>query len=162
MATAEFPEFEAFQPAARAGSIDLCITLGGKPGIILYFIIFGVCVGGGAQHGRPPAAFALPPPCKPARGGQQGCRMPRRAAGLCVQPVSSACASRARGRPTPVQGYQPAPCSPACAGDGTVLHLASLFSEDKPLPPCISFAMGTLGFLTPFSAGMVRLPDSLQ
>lgn len=69
VATAEFPEFEAFQPAARAGSIDLCITLG---------------------------------------------------------------------------------------GDGTVLHLASLFSEDKPLPPCISFAMGTLGFLTPFSAGMAR------
>lgn len=36
-----------------------------------------------------------------------------------------------------------------------MLHLASLFSEDEPLPPVISFAMGTLGFLTPFSAGMV-------
>ena len=37
-------------------------------------------------------------------------------------------------------------------GDGTVLHLASLFSEDAPLPPLVSFAMGTLGFLTPFDA----------
>ena len=35
-------------------------------------------------------------------------------------------------------------------GDGTVLHLASLFTEDVPLPPVVSFAMGTLGFLTPF------------
>jgi NAD+ kinase len=43
------------------------------------------------------------------------------------------------------------------AGDGTVLHLASLFSgDDKPLPPVISFAMGTLGFLTPFNATMAR------
>ena len=37
-------------------------------------------------------------------------------------------------------------------GDGTVLHLTSLFTEDEPLPPVISFAMGTLGFLTPFDA----------
>lgn len=36
-------------------------------------------------------------------------------------------------------------------GDGTVLHLASLFEEDVPLPPTLSFAMGTLGFLTPFN-----------
>ncbi|KAK9804759.1 hypothetical protein WJX72_003791 [[Myrmecia] bisecta] len=35
-------------------------------------------------------------------------------------------------------------------GDGTVLHLTSLFVEDEPLPPVVSFAMGTLGFLTPF------------
>lgn len=35
-------------------------------------------------------------------------------------------------------------------GDGTVLHLASLFGSDNPLPPVISFAMGSLGFLTPF------------
>ncbi|PRW51101.1 ATP-dependent zinc metalloprotease FTSH chloroplastic isoform A [Chlorella sorokiniana] len=42
-------------------------------------------------------------------------------------------------------------------GDGTVLHLASLFgSDDAPLPPVISFAMGTLGFLTPFNASMAR------
>lgn len=38
-------------------------------------------------------------------------------------------------------------------GDGTVLHLASLFRDDEPLPPLVSFAMGTLGFLTPFDAG---------
>ncbi|KAI8469594.1 MAG: ATP-NAD kinase-like domain-containing protein [Monoraphidium minutum] len=36
-------------------------------------------------------------------------------------------------------------------GDGTVLHLASLFDE-QPLPPVLCFAMGTLGFLTPFDA----------
>jgi NAD+ kinase len=42
------------------------------------------------------------------------------------------------------------------AGDGTVLHLASLFKEDAPLPPTLSFAMGTLGFLTPFNASMSR------
>lgn len=41
-------------------------------------------------------------------------------------------------------------------GDGTVLHLASLFREDEPLPPTLSFAMGTLGFLTPFNASMAR------
>jgi NAD+ kinase len=35
-------------------------------------------------------------------------------------------------------------------GDGTVLHLASLFERDEPLPPVVSFSMGTLGFLTPF------------
>jgi len=29
-------------------------------------------------------------------------------------------------------------------GDGTVLHLASLFEHDDPLPPIISFAMGSL------------------
>jgi hypothetical protein len=39
-----------------------------------------------------------------------------------------------------------------------VLHLASLFTEDEPLPPVISFAMGTLGFLTPFNASMVGRP----
>lgn len=37
-------------------------------------------------------------------------------------------------------------------GDGTVLHLAQMFEEDYPLPPTICFAMGTLGFLTPFDA----------
>jgi len=38
-------------------------------------------------------------------------------------------------------------------GDGTVLHLASMFEGgDTPLPPVICFAMGTLGFLTAFSA----------
>ena len=38
-------------------------------------------------------------------------------------------------------------------GDGTVLRAASLFTEDAPLPPVVSLAMGTLGFLTPFDAG---------
>ena len=38
-------------------------------------------------------------------------------------------------------------------GDGTVLSLASLFDVDGvPLPPVLSLAMGTLGFLTPFDA----------
>ena len=37
-------------------------------------------------------------------------------------------------------------------GDGTVLHTASLFRADASLPPVIAFAMGTLGFLTPFEA----------
>ena len=49
-------------------------------------------------------------------------------------------------------------------GDGTLLHLADLFSGDgeeglaRP-PPVISFGMGTLGFLTPFDGtyGMVSL-----
>jgi len=41
-------------------------------------------------------------------------------------------------------------------GDGTVLHLASLFKEDAPMPPVVSFAMGTLGFLTPFKTSMAR------
>lgn len=41
-------------------------------------------------------------------------------------------------------------------GDGTVLHLASLFVDGGPMPPVISFAMGSLGFLTPFTARVVR------
>lgn len=38
-------------------------------------------------------------------------------------------------------------------GDGTVLHLTSLFVADEPLPPVVAFAMGTLGFLTPYDVG---------
>ncbi|KAK5574998.1 hypothetical protein RB653_010253 [Dictyostelium firmibasis] len=34
-------------------------------------------------------------------------------------------------------------------GDGTLLHVSSLFKQD--VPPIISFHMGTLGFLMPFS-----------
>lgn len=41
-------------------------------------------------------------------------------------------------------------------GDGTVLHLTSLFVKDEPLPPVISFAMGTVGFLTPFDVSNFR------
>lgn len=37
-------------------------------------------------------------------------------------------------------------------GDGTVLHTASLFRQEAALPPVTAFAMGTLGFLTPFEA----------
>ena len=49
-------------------------------------------------------------------------------------------------------------------GDGTVLHLASLFEQDLPLPPVVSFAMGTLGFLTPFDVEgyQTRLTRVLQ
>ncbi|KAL9051365.1 MAG: hypothetical protein Q9162_006067 [Coniocarpon cinnabarinum] len=32
-------------------------------------------------------------------------------------------------------------------GDGTILHAASLFSRSAPVPPVLSFSMGTLGFL---------------
>jgi NADH kinase len=32
-------------------------------------------------------------------------------------------------------------------GDGTILHAASMFSTSKRVPPVLSFAMGTLGFL---------------
>lgn len=35
-------------------------------------------------------------------------------------------------------------------GDGTVLHLNSLFQGVERPPPVIAFARGTLGFLTPF------------
>ena len=44
----------------------------------------------------------------------------------------------------------------ALGGDGTVLHLTSLFWQDQPLPPVASFAMGTLGFLTPFDASQFQ------
>jgi NAD kinase len=37
-------------------------------------------------------------------------------------------------------------------GDGTVLYTASMFAENSALPPMLAFAMGTLGFLTPFQA----------
>ena len=53
------------------------------------------------------------------------------------------------------------PADPECdvdfgiilGGDGTLLHYASLFADEraKPLPPCISFGMGSLGFMTNFS-----------
>ena len=35
-------------------------------------------------------------------------------------------------------------------GDGTLLYLASLFQKSVSIPPIISFARGSLGFLTPF------------
>ncbi|RKP35197.1 ATP-NAD kinase-like domain-containing protein, partial [Dimargaris cristalligena] len=39
-------------------------------------------------------------------------------------------------------------------GDGTVLHLASLFPRE--MPPIVSFSMGTLGFLLPFHVDHFR------
>lgn len=47
--------------------------------------------------------------------------------------------------------------APACAAPcGCCRHLASLFEDDVPLPPVMCFAMGTLGFLTPFDASQYR------
>lgn len=54
-------------------------------------------------------------------------------------------------RPPPAHAdYSKIDLCVSLGGDGTFLHLASLFGEDEPLPPAVSFAMGTLGFLTPF------------
>eukprot|EP00761_Pharyngomonas_kirbyi_P007680 gb/GECH01007690.1/.p1 GENE.gb/GECH01007690.1/~~gb/GECH01007690.1/.p1 ORF type:complete len:453 (+),score=90.61 gb/GECH01007690.1/:1-1359(+) len=39
----------------------------------------------------------------------------------------------------------------ALGGDGTVLHVASLF-EDSHVPPVLAFSLGTLGFMIPFDA----------
>jgi NAD kinase len=41
-------------------------------------------------------------------------------------------------------------------GDGTVLHYNSLFKSSKPVPPVVSFALGSLGFLTPFPFAKYR------
>jgi hypothetical protein len=35
-------------------------------------------------------------------------------------------------------------------GDGTILHLSSLYSTAGSVPPVLSFSMGSLGFLLPF------------
>ena len=40
-------------------------------------------------------------------------------------------------------------------GDGTVLWTAQLF-DNKPVPPTLSFSMGSLGFLTPFAASSYK------
>jgi hypothetical protein len=45
-------------------------------------------------------------------------------------------------------------------GDGTLLHLNSLFSSSKSscyIPPVLSFSRGTLGFLTPFDCKDYRV-----
>jgi NAD kinase len=39
-------------------------------------------------------------------------------------------------------------------GDGTILHATSLFSSTY-VPPVLSFSLGTLGFLLPFSMTLV-------
>lgn len=35
-------------------------------------------------------------------------------------------------------------------GDGTILHVSSLYSRAGEVPPVVSFSMGSLGFLLPF------------
>jgi NAD kinase len=35
-------------------------------------------------------------------------------------------------------------------GDGTILHVSSLYARPGKVPPVLSFSMGSLGFLTPF------------
>jgi NADH kinase len=42
-------------------------------------------------------------------------------------------------------------------GDGTILHASSLF-KTSAVPPVLSFSMGTLGFLLPFSNGVFLCP----
>lgn len=42
-------------------------------------------------------------------------------------------------------------------GDGTMLHVSSLFQ--KHVPPVVSFSMGTLGFLMPFGKPFHANPD---
>ena len=37
-------------------------------------------------------------------------------------------------------------------GDGSILHTSSLFDQG-PVPPVLSFSMGTLGFLLPYDIG---------
>lgn len=37
-------------------------------------------------------------------------------------------------------------------GDGTVLHFASQYPSDMPIPPILPFSFGTVGFLLPFEA----------
>ena len=37
----------------------------------------------------------------------------------------------------------------AIGGDGSILHVSSLFDQN-PVPPVLSFSMGTLGFLLPY------------
>ncbi|CAE6418532.1 hypothetical protein ACGC1H_005077 [Rhizoctonia solani] len=44
-------------------------------------------------------------------------------------------------------------------GDGTILHANSMFNTG-PVPPVLSFSMGTLGFLLPFHIG--SLPTALE
>lgn len=41
-------------------------------------------------------------------------------------------------------------------GDGTILHVSSLF-DHSAVPPVISFSMGTVGFLLPFSKSVCIL-----
>lgn len=44
-------------------------------------------------------------------------------------------------------------------GDGTILHASSLF-KTGPIPPVLSFSMGTLGFLLPFDID--TFPEAIE
>lgn len=37
----------------------------------------------------------------------------------------------------------------SCGGDGTLLHISSIF-QNGPCPPVLSFSLGSLGFLSSF------------
>ena len=53
----------------------------------------------------------------------------------------------------------------AVGGDGTILHFASKFPADKPIPPILPFSFGKLGFLLPFEASRPRrkiLKDAIE
>lgn len=77
----------------------------------------------------------LPPACS--------CGLLHRAAPSCPDPQTDPA----------LQSHAAVDFCISLGGDGTVLHLTSLFVEDTPLPPVMSFSMGTLGFLTPFDVG---------
>lgn len=44
-------------------------------------------------------------------------------------------------------------------GDGTLLHLNSVFNDDE-IPPVASFSLGSLGFLSPFEFKCVPVMSS--
>lgn len=48
----------------------------------------------------------------------------------------------------------------ALGGDGTLLHVSSLFQQ--AVPPVLSFALGSLGFLMPFSTQPIELRPVTQ
>jgi NADH kinase len=66
-----------------------------------------------------------------------------------------------RDRPDGTQVFSPSSSSRnsidlviTLGGDGTILHASSLFSTG-PVPPVLSFSMGTLGFLLPFRENLL-------
>jgi NAD kinase len=48
-----------------------------------------------------------------------------------------------------------------CGGDGTMLHVSSLFQE-RPCPPILPFSLGSLGFMTTFGKGQPEFPPLPQ
>jgi NAD kinase len=50
----------------------------------------------------------------------------------------------------PTQPLPPIDLIITLGGDGTILHLSSLYSTAGRVPPVLSFSMGSLGFLLPF------------